>query len=280
MRAALVAALVVLASCGSEGSPAERALRDTEGNLSDIRSGALDMTLLASAADARPGRGVGFEMAGRFAVARQKGSLPVADLEYTRITGDDRRTTRFISTGSAAFVEVDGETYRLGNRQVEGLRRRDTAEDSGGLDGLRLGEWVQSPSLAAADGDTDRISGRLDAVAAINDILGLAVTLGADDPDVPRRLDGDAAARVRRAVRSSGVTLVTGRDDRLLRRADITIELSASEQERLRDALGRFTGVELRFELEVTDANEPVRVEAPPRARPAAEITEEGRADR
>ena len=272
IRAAVVATCVVLAACGSDGSPAEDALKATEDNLSDIRSGSLDMTLLASSAEGREGRGVGFEMTGRFAVAGRKGSLPVADLEYTRITGDERRSTRFMSTGTAAFVEIADQAYRLTDEQVADLRRRDTDEGNGGLDGLRLEEWIEDPRIAGASRGADRITGTLDPIDALNDILELALALGAEDEELPRRLEGEAADRVRRAVRSTSATLVTGREDRVLRAVDVTIELSASDQERLRDALGRLAGVRLRFDLAVANPNRPVRVAAPADAQPISEL--------
>lgn len=261
------ALVVVLAGCG-RASPEQRALEDAEGNLGRIRSGTLSLKLLASSGGAREGKGVGFEVTGPFAVAREKGKLPLADLRYTRITGDKSRTTRFVSTADAAFVELDGKAYRLAPDQVEELRARGDGDGGeGGLEGLRLDEWIDDPALApgpAVEGvATDRISGRVDPVAALNDLLKLALQFGASADEVPATLEGKSADRVRKAVRSSRVNLVVGREDRLLRHLDLAIELAVDAEEAVRAALGDLAGVGLRFQLDVAALNRPVEVTPP-----------------
>ena len=265
-----------LVACGRE-PPGQRALDATEQRLSKVRSGVLTMSLLASPAGAPEGRGVGFELEGPFAVAEEKGRLPVADLAYTRVTGDQRRTTRFVSTGTRAFVQLGGRTYELEPGQVADLRA--TGEDEagkGGLDGLRLDEWIDDPRLGvgpgAGAGATDLITGTLDPVAALNDVLSLAAGFGVSEEDAPRQLEGESAERVRRAVRSSSVELLTGRSDRLLRRLRMQIDLGVEDQAALREALGRLAGVRLGMELRVDQPNRRVRVEAPPGARPISEL--------
>lgn len=178
---ACVAAAATLALSGcAQDSPAQSALESTEENLPDIRSGVLSMQLLAAPAGAAEGRGVGFELRGPFAVAEETGSLPAADLQYTRVTGAERRSTRFISTGKKAFVEVDGRTYELAEEQVEDLRAQGgEASGKGGLEGLHLDEWIENPRLRGGPAlggiRTDTVTGRLDPVPALDDLLELAL---------------------------------------------------------------------------------------------------------
>lgn len=265
-----------LVACGRE-PPAQRALDDTEQRLGRVRSGVLTMKLLASPAGAPAGRGVGFELQGPFAVAEDEGSLPVADLAYTRVTGDQRRTTRFTSTGARAFVHVGGRAYELEPAQVADLRATgDDDAGDGGLDGLHLDDWIDAPRLRAGPGTgagaIDLITGTLDPVAALNDVLALAVGFGVSEEDAPRRLEGEGAERVRRAVRGARVVLATGRSDRLLRRLQMHIDLGVEDQEALREALGRLAGVRLSMDLAVEQPNRRVQVEAPSNARPASEL--------
>lgn len=271
---ACVVAALVIGACGSGKTPGERALDQVQSGLEDVRSGTLAMTFLASTADARSGRGLGFSLRGPFAVAREKGQLPVADLDYTRITGTKRRTTTFISTGRAAFVELDGVAYRLDPAQVAGLRS-DGDGGGGGLEGLELDDWIDNPTVRRETQDgaaVNRITGKVDAIKAFNGVLGLAQEYGASTEDAPKPLDGDAANRVRRMVRSSSVEVVAGQDDHLLRHFELVIALAPGAQQRLRGALGKFAGVRLRFALDVFRPNRPVRVAAPARARPASDI--------
>jgi hypothetical protein len=265
MRRAAAVALtgVLLAACGGAGEGA-KALEETESKLEGIRSGTLSLLLLASSTTAADGDGAGFNVEGPFAVGEKKGSLPVADLTYTRITGAQRRTTRFVSTGTRAFVEVDGRLTELEESQVAGLRVQDEGS-AGGLDGLSLRRWLDDAELApgpAVDGAaTDQITGKADAVAILNDVIGLTEQFGAGEGAV-RKLDGDAADRVRNAVAGAQAQVVTGKDDRLLRRADVTVDLAVSDP-KVREALGELAGARLTLALAVENLNRPVEVTVP-----------------
>jgi hypothetical protein len=262
-RAAAVAlAVLVLAACGGS-SAATKALEETESRLREIRSGTLSLVLLASSATAADGEGAGFTVEGTFAVGEKKGALPLADLQYTRITGEERRTTRFVSTGTRGFVEVDGRLTELAESQLAGLRVQEEGS-AGGLEGLSLRQWFDGPELAPGpelDGTTDQITGKADAVAILNDVIGLTEQFGAGDGAV-RKLEGDAADRVRRAVADARAEVVTGRNDRHLRRADVSVELAVTDS-RVRDALGDLAGARLTLTLEVKDRNRPVEVTVP-----------------
>lgn len=275
LAVALALALVGVAGCGST-SPGEQALERAETNLTRIRSGTLSMIVLASTPGVADGRGAGFELAGPFAVAEEEGRLPVARLTYTRVTGTTRRVTTFVSTGEEAFVELDGRAWRLDPAQVADLRARgDGKAGGGGLEGLNLEAWVERPRVGpgpAIDGvATDRIIGDLDAAAAVNDLLALSQRFGAGEDELPRRLEGEGAERVRRAVRSARVEILTGRGDGLLRHLEVVMEMGVEGAEEVRAALGDLAGVRLRLVVDVRGVNEPVRVEAPVGARPVAE---------
>lgn len=56
--------------------------------------------------------------------------------------------------------------------------------------------------------------------------------------------------------------VVTGRDDRLLRRADVSVDLAVTDP-RVREALGDLAGSRLTMSLEVTGLNAPVEVTVP-----------------
>jgi hypothetical protein len=275
--AVVAAASTVVAGCG-KASPPARALSATTSHLSDIHSGRLTMSLLGSSAAGSEASGgaEGFRLEGPFSVATKKGQLPVADLEFTRIVGGSEQHTRFTSTGSAAFLRIQSGVYRLPDARVADLRARGKAGNGAGLAGLDLNKWVSHPTMRAA-GSLDgmpvvRISGRLDPVRALNDMLSVASGLGASDPGSPTHLTGSAADRVRKAVRSSNVEIITGRDDHLLRELRVTIGLEVNARERLRTALGRLAGVQLSMHLAVAAPNRPIRVVAPANARPASEI--------
>lgn len=271
----LTVAFLAVAACGGPVSEGAKALGGTEGNLDEIRSGNLELTLLASPSRAATGRGVGFTVEGPFAVAEHKGDLPKADLEYTRITGAKRRTTRFISTASKGFVELDGRTYALRADQLEPLRATgDGKAGGGGLEGLDFTDWIEKPTVEPGptlDGvATQRITGEVDPVGALNDVLGLAADFG-NGGEMPKAVDDDDQDEVRRAVRSTKLELLTGKNDRLLRRFSLDILMDVGQQATLRKALGDLAGVRLSIDLAVTKVNRPVTVRSPRSARPASE---------
>ena len=136
---------------------------------------------------------------------------------------------------------------------------------AGGLDGLSLRRWLDDAELApgpTVDGvATEQITGKADAVAILNDVIGLTEQFGAGDGTV-RKLEGDAADRVRKAVAGARAEVVTGKDDRLLRRADVSVDLAVTDP-RVREALGELAGARLTLALEVKELNRPVEVAVP-----------------
>lgn len=262
-------ALGALLGCSKE-SPNQAALSRAEDHLADVRSGRLSMRVVASADDASGSAGSGFELVGPFAVGENEGSLPVADLRYTRITGSQRRELRFVSDGSQAFVEIDGQITRLTDEQVAEMRVREDGDTSeGGLGGLNLSEWIRDPQVSdggIVDGQpTQRIAGPVDPAAALNDLVTLALRMGAAPEESPRLLEGQAAERVRAAVDSATATAVVGRDDHLLRHLDLTIVMKPGREADpdLKAALGGLSGARLSLVLDVAEVNHPVHVTAP-----------------
>ncbi len=263
LLAAAVVGALFLAGCAAS-TPGTRALDATQDKLDDVRSGTLSLRFLAASTDAPEGTGAGFLLEGPFAVGTEEGSLPVADLTFTRITGPDRRTTRFVSTGSRAFVVVGGDVTELNEEQLADLRVRD-GESTEGLEGLTLTRWLDEPTVAPGPdvegAATEQVTGKADAVAILNDVIGLLDQFGTGQDGV-KRLDGDAADRVRKAVAAAGADVVTGRDDRLLRRASASVDLAVADP-KVREALGDLAGARLALSLEVTNLNQPVEVAAP-----------------
>ena len=253
MRARLAAglALAALAGCGGGDSPNE-ALSETAGNLKEIKSGTLALDVSAEGRGGGADASLGFELDGPFALPAE-GRLPVAKLRYTQRSGDQRATATFISTGEQAFVEAGGKTRRLPGDEAERLRAA-TGEvsSSGGVRELRLDRWMREPKLdegAEVGGDaTDRIRAKLDVRRALADVGGSLVGNGKD---------------LERAVKDARIEVLTGKDDRLLRRLTVDLELALEVPESLRRRLGRLVGGKLRLAFQISDPNRKVTVKAP-----------------
>ena len=275
-RLALViaACLLALAGCGGdEGDDARTALDETARKLGQIRSGELSLSMRLDGRGAKAEAPVGFELDGPFALARE-GGLPVARLRYTQIAGEGRGTATFISTGEDAFVEVAGKAYELDDAQARELVGRAAGGEGGkgGLGGLDLSSWVRKPKLVGTeqrDGvETDHLTAELDAVRALQELGGLAGAVGAD----AGRLDRETAERIRDAVRDAKVDVWTGREDRLLRRLELSASLELDVPEQVREALGDLVGGDLSVSVQVGKLNRPVTVDAPADPQPASAL--------
>lgn len=270
--AVLAACLVaVLTACGGSGGGASdpgAALADTASKLGEIRSGKLKLRLVVDPKE--EGGEFGFELSGPFQLA-DPGELPVAEIEYTQIADEERETVTITATGDRAYVTIDGTAYELPADQADRLRR--AAESAGGGEGglgkLRIDDWmrnVESSGGTEVSGDaTDKITADLAVVAAANDLLELASGIAGD-----RRLEGAEARQLREAVRDAKIEVLTGTEDRLLRRLKITASFAPDLPEELSN-LSRAAGADFEFELEIAGPNEPVDVQAPADARPYSE---------
>ncbi len=256
---AAAALVALLSGCSRDG---DRALRETARNLGAIHSGDLTMRLVMSPAD---GPGVGFRMEGPFSLKDRRSELPVARIEYTRIAGEKEVPATLISTGRSAYVKAGDTTYRLPPGQAEGLRI--VSAGARGLDGLQLdiGRWIADPRVSGgpdvAGEKTERLTGKLRLGPALHDVFGAARKAGAG-----RAPSAKDVGRLDDSVTDSEIEMLTGKEDRLLRRVRLTADLGVPS--RLRDRLGTGARLRLEFELGVARPNRDVRVRAPSRSQP------------
>jgi hypothetical protein len=279
LLAAVAALAVSTAACGVGG--ARSVLDETHENLSGVRSGDLRMSMTASAGTEGSERPVGFEVAGPFSVPANMGELPLARLRRTRMVGTALEPTTFVSTGQRAYVEVDGKAYELPEEQVTGLRAQEAPRGGGaGLSRLELSKWAVDPKLSEAGSvggvPAQRVTAAVDVVKALNDIVSVANDLGTGPDEGLRPVDAGSAERVKRAVQSSSLEVITSKDDRVLRRLRLDVTFAAADHESLASALGPLTGTRLHFEVELSGVNRKVEVPSPADPRPLSELRRDG----
>lgn len=270
-RTASSVALVLLALLtGGCGGAETEALRATDEKLRTIDSGRLSLSVTGAAIgkgdeEADP---VGFRLEGPFSFTTET-PLPVARLTYARLLGKGREQQgTFISTGTAAFVETDGDTFEIPEDQVQGLRLDPKAGNrSSGLEQLRLSSWVEEPEVVR-EGDADIITGRLDPAEAFGDLAALARQLGVPDTQELQELGDQDRERLERMVEASSVRIVSGHDDHVLRDLQVRADLRPTADRKIRQALGRLGAARLDIRLTLAEVNQPVQVEAPAKAKP------------
>jgi hypothetical protein len=252
-RAAIsIGAFVLICGCGSSGSSSP--LKSTADHLGDIHSGTLSLRFALIPAGAT--RGVGVNLSGPFSLAAG-GPLPVARIAYVQQAGAAVRRATFTSTGRQAFVTTGGRTLRLSASQVSGLHVGVGEVRSLDDIGLHVERWVRHPDVTPGpqiDGQsTDRITGTLDANAALTDVVrGSGGTAGLTTAD---------ARRLAQTISASSVEVVAGKADHLLRRLALSVRMSVPPG--LRVKLGGRADLRLTLAMAITGVNRSVKVSAP-----------------
>jgi hypothetical protein len=254
-RTAALLLAAMAAGCGgqAEDDPG-KVLSDTAGKLPKIRSGDLRFDLRARGRERKATSTIGFTLAGPFKLA-ENGGLPTARLRYTQRSGTVSESATLLSTGQKVFVQGKAGTAPLPAAQAQKLRgAASTVGKGGGVRVLRLDRWLRHPKLSAgpkvAGAETDRVTAGVDVVRALRDVGGLP--------------GGDRSSKdLQKALGGARAEVLTGRDDRLLRRLTFDLELKLDVPERLRGQLGRFAGGDLHLVFEVGRPNRPPRPSAP-----------------
>jgi len=255
----LLTLLAALFGCG-EGGPqsANELLAETSANLGKIKSGDLALELIFSTKD---GERAGFNLEGPFQL--RPGSLPEAQLDYTQIAGDKTATQTFIMTGDKAYVRMGGATFQLPAETAGQVRF--TLGTTGGLGVIDLRGWVQDPELAAGENvggaETDHITGHLNVATVVTGLVAIASQFGGTTPLTP--LEGKSAEQLEQAVDRATIDVWTGKEDRLLRKLEITIEFSPAAEQ-----VKSLVGTAVHFTLGISNPNEKVTIEKPTNVQP------------
>jgi hypothetical protein len=263
----LLLGIVGLAGCGGGDADPAVVLSQTAANLGKIKSAeSMHLKLIVDPVKGDP---FGFELEGPVALCQQR-ALPILDVEYTQIANGQEATVRILANGTRGFVVLNGTAYQMSEGQQADLRSacEDLESGDGGLESLRVGDWVRDPEASSGD-DVDTVTGELDVVAVVNDLVDIARAFGGSTLS---RLDRDDAQRIADATEGSSFELETGHDDHLLRRLALEAELGFNVPDDLRSALGDAVGGSFTFEFELDDPNGQVEVQAPEDARPSSEL--------
>jgi hypothetical protein len=250
--AAVLAGVGLLAAgCGGSSGPNARdVLKQTAAKIGQIRGGVLGLRLVVTPHGG--GDPFGFELHGPFTLA--KTGLPVTNMAYTQIANGQQATATLVSNGSDAHVELAGKRIALSPAQTDSLRQAAGQLRGTGKGGrLALDTWVKD-AKASDGGDvggakTDKVEGKLDVAQAVAGLLEFARLSG-------RRIGQLTAADKRQlqdAVRSSSFVLYSGKDDRLLRKLQLAIDVGVDVPADLRSALGQLVGAKVDFELSVAN---------------------------
>jgi hypothetical protein len=215
---------------------------------------------------------------------RAERSLPELDLDVAIEAQGAGQAIQsgVLSTGDRVFVKFGGTFYEQPADQVARTNRRFERDGDGRGSfsdlGLDASEWVVDAEI---DGEeeiggvaTEHVTGTLDVEAALTDLNGLVKrSTGAlgDAGDAARPLGEQEIERLAQSVENPTFDVYVGRDDDIVRRLSLRIDLEVPERDR-RD-VGGVTGASIRLAVQLDDVAGDQAVEAPRSARPLSDLT-------
>lgn len=253
LAAIALAAGTALAACGGGGDGTT--LEQAEEAMADLDAGNLVLELTAATPGVEP---VGFRMEGPYSVGGE-GELPVFDVTYTQLLGETTIETQVVSTGSEAFVVVDGEATAIEGDAAESLRMG----EGEGFTGLGIAGWVLDTDEDRR-GDDTVVTGRVDVADLFGDLSRIiSQASGGGDVEVA---EGEAADRLRGLVRESRAEVVVGPDD-VPKSIDLTVDFGGDVPEELVEALGPYAAATFELRVELAAIEPDLTVERPSSTR-------------
>jgi hypothetical protein len=268
-----------LAACGGGGGEnADKVLKDTFSGGKTVRSGKLDVTLKI-AAQGVPALSQPVELSLRGPV-QSTGARKVAkfDLNLAVKAQNSSFSAGVISTGSAAFLKLSGQTYSLPPQVFQSLQnviQSQKPDQKGNFSLVSLGvdprKWV---SGAKNEGETDvggastnHVSGKLDVSRFLTDAQTLVRRTNSSSAisgRVPTQLTPQQKQQIEQAIKNPTFDLYSGKDDHILRK--LALKLGFTQP-------GAKTSGNVTFSLEFADVNKPQTIETPASPKPFSELS-------
>ncbi len=288
----VLAALACLALCGAlltacggdeekEGTSAQELLDQTFGSgAAAIEDGRLNVAFrLDPKGLLALGGPIKLSLDGPFA-APVDGELPRLDIDFAATLATEIFRGTVLSTGRAAFVQLDGRSYKVDRAFVADLRKglADAADSEQpglkalGIDPLR---WISGARERGeeriAGVDTTRISGDVAVAKLLEDIDRLLTKAGGSGGGSGGLLSPEIREQVSDAVKSAKVDVWTGTKDKILRQLAVRISFTFKDGE---TPIPGLEAGKINLRLRLTDVNDTkVSVRAPTGARPLADLT-------
>ena len=291
---AVAAAATGVAACGSSGGSAsgnsggsastssggqaassdpQTLLKQTFSSAKTVKSGKLDFKLLltptGSSLITSP---VTVDLSGPF-VQGTKGQTPRSDLTISFDGLGKHASFGVVTTTSAAYISLQGSSYKLPNSDFQQLKKSTSSSQStGGLPGLgALGinpeSWLDNPKIVGDETiggtDTKHLSATLDVARVLGDVNTL-LSKDASKLNVPAGTDHISQAeieKISREIKNPTMDVWTGKRDAILRRLTLgaTVPVSGTTSTQL----GGLTSAGIKLSVDVSGVNQPQTINAP-----------------
>jgi hypothetical protein len=210
-------------------------------------------------------------------------AVPSADLDINFSASGQNFAAGLISNGRNAWVELMGQAYEVGERQVTEANRQIAAR--AGQDGNRslrdfgvdARRWLDNPDIKGdeqiAGVETTHIETGIDMGRMLEDLNTAAQrAAGQAGAAGSGQLSAEQRDRIERIVQDPQFDVYVGKDNRV-RRLSTVIELEVPEEDR-RALRGAESG-KVSFSIEFSNVGSPSPITPPPRARPLKDLTDQ-----
>lgn len=286
VRFGIPIALFVLISIGAiffSKPSGDALLTEATQSFSKINSGVFDFAINITPKGDDSTQPASISLAGPFELQKGK-KLPVARIEYTVSSGGQEQSQTLIFTGDKAYFEIQGQAYELPPEAVKQLQQstKDLLTSSakgggGGLAGVQLNfeDWLSDPVVSnggkVGGQKTWQVDAKVDVVKAITDLVAQSKALGSiTGSQLPAEISKADAEALRKAIKRSFVRVNVGRYDGLLRRFDLSMDVTAAPTDSKTNsaAAAALAGGAVNVVIGIDNPNQPIVVEDPPNALP------------
>jgi hypothetical protein len=281
----------LLSACGSGSSgSAQSLLQETFAGRTQIESGQVNLSLaLGAAGSSSSTKPLAVSLSGPFQSVGAK--LPHFALQLQLSTAGHNLQAGATSTGSALFVELAGtwfsipastysaieQSYAQATKKTSNAKVRSTFSSLG----IEPGRWLSNPSnvgTATVGGvSTVHLTAGVNVPAFLADAtklsqagssLGLGSVPGASTSG--GTLSPTVVTELAKSIKSAHVDIYTGQSDHLLRRLEVTADVTGTPQ--TKSLLGGLSSATLTVRLELSDLNKPQTISAPSNPQPPTQL--------
>jgi hypothetical protein len=285
-------ALALVACGGDDGDEASSStdvnqlLEQTFSGDKRIDSGKVDLAVRVETQGGDEPGTVSLDLDGPFQ-SEGEGRLPRFRLDVSFEGGGQSVTAGATSTGDQGFVSYQGTDYALSGpvfqqfkaayeqAQKQGAQQQGQSLATLGIDPRKwLTDARNAGEADVGDTETIKITGGVDVPRLLDDVnaaLERLRSLGVEgSEDLPERLSEEQMQQATEAIDNLSVEIYTGKEDKILRRLVVALDLTAPEG----SDTGGATSAAVKLDLQLLDVNEDQEIEAPQDARPFEELAE------
>jgi hypothetical protein len=277
----------LVAGCGGgddadSGTDVNRLLDQTFSGGKDINSGRLDLGLRVESQGGEQSGPLTVDISGPFQ-SEGEGRLPKFQIAASLQGAGENLEAGVTSTGDAGYVSLQGTDYQVsrmvfqqfkaGFEQTQEQNRQEGQSFASlGIDPRRWLTNARNAGESEVGGtETIKITGGVDVGRLLDDVnaaLERARSLGLQGAEeLPERLTDEQKRQAAEAVRNLAVEIHTGKEDKILRRMRITLDLQAPEGTDLGVGSAR-----VALDLSLLELNEDQEISAPESPRPFEEL--------